>query len=112
MLTDCFYEHVMATRREIPPTTPLLITEYSVMVGEGMALAGSEASGLTAARPGEPPFQHEDPGAAAFIFRVVPQLSPHLEALSYWTFSDSKPQYLSLMSSNPARLPGFSCLTV
>jgi hypothetical protein len=88
--TDCFYEHVMATRRDIPSSTPLLITEYSVMVGEGMARTDSGVSSLSSTRPGEPPFQHEDPGAAAFVFRVVPELSPHLEALSYWTFSDSK----------------------
>ena len=60
----------MATRRDIPSSTPLLITEYSVMVGEGMAMAQTETetSDLSSARPGEPPFQHEDPGAAAFVF--------------------------------------------
>ena len=31
---DCFVERVMAARSKIPPATPLLITEYSVMVGE------------------------------------------------------------------------------
>jgi hypothetical protein len=36
----------------------------------------------------EPPFQHDGPGAAAFVLRVVPQLAPHLDGLSYWTFSD------------------------
>ena len=82
----------MATRADIPASTPLLITEYSVMVGEGMADTTDTTAGLSSAekKQGEPPFQHDDPGAAAFVFRVVPQLSPHLEALSYWTFSDSK----------------------
>jgi hypothetical protein len=91
-LPDCFTEHVMATRADIPASTPLLITEYSVMVGEGMADTTDTTAGLSSAekKQGEPPFQHDDPGAAAFVFRVVPQLSPHLEALSYWTFSDSK----------------------
>ena len=91
---DCFVERVMAARSKIPPATPLLITEYSVMVGEGMAASDKTAAGgvIGDARDGEPPFQHDDPGAAAFVFRVVPQLSPHLEALSYWTFSDVSPK--------------------
>ena len=82
---DCFTEHVMATRGEIPADTPLMITEYSVMVGEGMAADDALEAGAGRI---EPPFQHDGPGAAAFVMRVVPQLSPHLEALSYWTFSD------------------------
>lgn len=35
----------------------------------------------------EPPYQHDDGGAAAFVLRVVPQLARHLDVLSYWTFS-------------------------
>ena len=91
---QCFYDRVMAARAETADL-PFLLTEYSVMVGEGMARADgragqSPAAGAAAAagRAGEPPFQHDGPGAAAFIFRMVPQLAPHLEALSYWTFSD------------------------
>ena len=58
-----------------------------------MAASDTAAAGAVGgAREGEPPFQHDDPGAAAFVFRVVPQLSPHLEALSYWTFSDVSPK--------------------
>ena len=93
----------MAARSKIPPATPLLITEYSVMVGEGMAASDKTGGGVIGdARDGEPPFQHDDPGAAAFVFRVVPQLSPHLEALSYWTFSDASPQ------ARPKRAPSLS----
>ena len=90
---DCFVQRVMAARGRVPAEIPFLLTEYSVMVGEGMALLKSSAEGQgelerQAFRANEPPFQHDDAGGAAFIFRIVPQLSPHLEALSYWTFSD------------------------
>lgn len=85
---DCFTEHVMATRGDIPADTPLMITEYSVMVGTGMAAGDGDASEAEAGGRFEPPYQHDGPGAAAFVMRVIPQLSPHLEALSYWTFSD------------------------
>ena len=104
---DCFYNRVMAARAKIPASVPFLLTEYSVMVGTGMAgratmrdmyaqdtststSAGTRAEPVPEAqgRAGEPPFQHDDAGAAAFVLRVVPQLAPHLDALSYWTFSD------------------------
>ena len=68
-----------------------------------MAASDTAAGGVIGdARDGEPPFQHDDPGAAAFVFRVVPQLSPHLEALSYWTFSDVSPK------ARPKRAPSLS----
>lgn len=76
---DCFVTSVLEARGRIPSDMPFVISEYSVMVGQGMALAG---------RAGEPPFQHDSSGAAAFLFRVIPQLAPHLEVMSYWTFSD------------------------
>jgi len=74
---DCFRDQVLAARSNVPSSMPFLLTEYSVMVGEG-----------SSARPGEPPFQHDRTGAAAFVLRVVLQLTPHLDVLSYWTFSD------------------------
>ena len=135
---DCFYDRVTAARAKIPSDVPFFVTEYSVMVGEGMATATATATATaaqenpengeeyakeagTAAERGvfrygghsgsssggggapgriaeptedrgllgqEPPYQHDDAGAAAFVLRVVPQLAPHLDVLSYWTFSD------------------------
>ena len=35
---DCFYDRVTAARGKIPADIPFFITEYSVMVGEGMAV--------------------------------------------------------------------------
>jgi xylan 1,4-beta-xylosidase len=86
---QCFVERVMAARAETPDK-PFMLTEYSVMVGEGMAKQDQWSPlGATnqGSRAGEPPFQHDGPGSAAFVFRMVPQLAPHLDALSYWTFS-------------------------
>eukprot|EP00729_Bicosta_minor_P028291 gene28291-1637_t len=108
---DCFYDRVTAARGKIPADIPFFITEYSVMVGEGMAvqaekdvfryrhncygvLKNKEArqhqhqqSGDGGLLGQEPPYQHDDGGAAAFVLRVVPQLARHLDVLSYWTFS-------------------------
>ena len=84
---ECFRDRVLAARAKIPTAIPFALTEYSVMVGEGMGLAHGqeEAAGAAAAwRKGEPPYQHDDSGAAAFVFRVVPQLAPSLEVMSYW----------------------------
>jgi hypothetical protein len=83
---SCFVERVLAARSRVPAHIPFLLTEYSVMVGEGMAArrrldprdgsapALAEADGP--ANDPKPPFQHDGPGAAAFVLRVVPQLAP------------------------------------
>lgn len=89
---DCFHDRVMSARQKIPATIPFALTEYSVMVGHGMAAAAASTSADSEWRSGEPPYQHDDAGAAAFVFRVVPQLAPHLSVMSYWTFSgESRP---------------------
>jgi xylan 1,4-beta-xylosidase len=82
---DCFRDRVMSAVGKIPATIPFALTEYSVMVGHGMAANTGED---LPQRSGEPPYQHDDAGAAAFVFRVVPELAPHLEVMSYWSFSD------------------------
>ena len=84
---QCFFDSVMAARAETAEL-PFLLTEYSVMVGEGMAAAGQRGiaagsaagtaagggTGTRTGRSGEPPFQHDGPGSAAFVFRMVPQV--------------------------------------
>lgn len=86
---DCFRDDVLRARKTIPSSIPFILSEYNVQVGEGMAMSDTTTTGRVAELGGnEPPFQHDDPGAAAFVMRVVPQLAPELDGLSYWTFSD------------------------
>jgi hypothetical protein len=81
----------MRARYKVPASIPFFLTEYSVMVGEGMAAAKQfrhphmygEQEMPAVGSGNEPPYQHDGGGAAAFVFRVVPQLSPHLGVMSY-----------------------------
>jgi xylan 1,4-beta-xylosidase len=91
---ECFARDVIECAAKTAPK-PFYLSEYSVMVGQGFALKGSrEAFSAAVAEPGadgrsgEPPMQHDTAGAAAFVLRVVPQLAPKVDLLSYWTFSD------------------------
>lgn len=68
---NCFSRDVLACAAKVTPK-PFILSEYNVMI------RGT----------GNPPMEHDTTGAAAFVLRVVPQLAPKLELLSYWTFSD------------------------
>ncbi|CAB9527953.1 Beta-xylosidase [Seminavis robusta] len=70
---DCFLDHIKARKDRVdklaPHNTEFLVTEFNV----GCCI-------------GSP--QHDNHGAAAFVFRAIPPLEGIVDILSWWTFTD------------------------
>merc|ERR1719440_104461 len=67
---DCLPDHVKALRQNISKRgVPLFLTEYNV----GCCIGYN---------------QHDNSGAAAFVFRTAPALHGVTDVLSWWTFTD------------------------